>query len=107
MSIYFLNNNNAWASTDNSAMIKVEEMLQRILTWRGEKSFDANDGIDYLSVLSKQALLVPQIEDISDQYTQFFDTTVVNTTAINSESIAIKLQIVLKSGQAIARELYP
>lgn len=107
MSIYFLNNDNEWAATDNSAMIKVEEMIQRMLTWRGEKSFDATDGVDYLAVLNKQALLKPQLEDIADLYAQYFDVTIVDATSRNAENIAIQLQIVLKSGQAIARTLYP
>ena len=52
MSLYYLNNDNEWASTDNSTIIKVEEMLQRMQTWRSERAFNVNDGVDYLGVLS-------------------------------------------------------
>jgi hypothetical protein len=106
-SIYFLNNENQWTSTDNSVMIKVEEMFQRILTWRGEKSFDASDGVDYLSVLNKQAFLKPQVEDITDQYAQYFDVEIEDTSVSGSDVIAIKITVILKSGQTIARTLYP
>lgn len=108
--IYFLNNENEWGSTDNSVMIKVEEMLQRMQTWRGEKSFNVNDGVDYIAVLNGQALLKPQLEDIADQYAQYFNsiTIVVRImdTPSNGKNIASDVQIVLKSGQAVARTLY-
>ena len=105
MSIYFLNNENEWSSTDNSAMIKVEEMLQRMQTWRGEKSFNVNDGVDYMAVLNGQALLKPQLEDIADQYSQYFNSISIEVEK-GGENIAVKLQIVLKSGQVVARTLY-
>ena len=105
MSIYFLNNENEWGSTDNSTMIKVEEMLQRMQTWRGEKSFNVNDGVDYMSVLNGQSLLKPQLEDIADQYAQYFNGITI-TVETSDENIVVKLRIVLKSGQAIARTLY-
>ena len=105
MSIYFLNNENEWSSTDNSAMIKVEEMLQRMQTWRGEKSFNVNDGVDYMAVLNGQALLKPQLEDIADQYSQYFNSISIEVEK-GGENIAVKLQIVLKSGQSVARTLY-
>lgn len=105
MSIYFLNNENGWSSTDNSTMIKVEEMLQRMQSWRGEKSFNVNDGVDYMSVLNGQALLKPQLEDIADQYAQYFNDITIEVEKQN-ENIAVKLRIVLKSGQAVARTLY-
>ena len=105
MSIYFLNNENEWSSTDNSAMIQVEEMLQRMQTWRGEKSFNVNDGVDYMAVLNGQALLKPQLEDIADQYSQYFNSISIEVEE-GGENIAVKLQIVLKSGQSVARTLY-
>lgn len=103
--IYFLNNENEWSSTDNSIMIKVEEMLQRMQTWKGEKSFNVNDGVDYLAVLNGQALLKPQLEDIADQYSQYFNSITIEVET-GGENIAVKLRIVLKSGQAVARTLY-
>jgi hypothetical protein len=103
--IYFLNNENEWSSTDNSVMIKVEEMLQRMQTWRGEKSFNVNDGVDYLAVLNGQALLKPQLEDIADQYAQYFNSITIEVET-GGENIAVKLRIVLKSGQVVARTLY-
>ena len=105
MSIYFLNNENEWSSTDNSTMIKVEEMLQRMQTWKGEKSFNVNDGVDYMAVLNGQALLQPQLEDIADQYSQYFNSVTIEVES-GGENIAVKLRIVLKSGQAVARTLY-
>ena len=104
MSIYYLDNDNEWASTNNSSLIKVEEMLQRMQTWKGEKSFNANDGVNYLGVLNRQDFLKPQLENIAADYSIYFDTTIQSVEIID-ENIAVELLIVLKSGQAIARTL--
>lgn len=104
MSIYYLTNDNEWESTNNSSLIRVEEMLQRMQTWRGEKSFNANDGVDYLNVLNKQAFLKPQLEAIAADYAIYFETTITEITT-DGENIAVKLRIVLKSGNAVARTL--
>lgn len=103
MSIYYLDNLNAWASTDNSTLMKVEEMLQRMQTWKNERQFNAPDGVDYLAVLSRQTFLTPQLEAISSDYTQYFDT-VIDSVESNGENIEVELRIMLQSG-VIARSL--
>lgn len=97
MSIYYLANNNTWESTDNSTLMKIEEMLQRMQTWKNERPFNANDGVDYLGVLAKTSFLKPQLEAIAADYAVFFDTTIEDISA-NGENIAVKLSIVLQSG---------
>ena len=97
MSLYYLNNDNEWASTDNSTIIKVEEMLQRMQTWKSERAFNVNDGVDYLGVLSKRAFLKPQLETIAADYSNYFETTIEDISS-NGENIAVKLSIVLQSG---------
>lgn len=103
MSIYYLSNANTWESTDNSTLMKVEEMLQRMQTWKSERQFNANDGVDFLGVLAKTAFLKPQLELIAEDYAVFFDTTVEDISS-DGENIAVKLVIVLQSG-VIAREI--
>lgn len=103
MSIYYLNNNNQWASTSNSTLMKVEEMLQRMQTWKTERDFNANDGVDYLGVLAKQAFLKPQLEAIAADYAVYYDTIIEDITS-NGENIEVKLSIVLQSG-VIARSI--
>lgn len=103
MSIYYLTNASEWASTDNSTLMKVEEMLQRMQTWRNEREFSATDGVDYLAVFSKQAFLIPQLEAIAEDYVQYFDTTIYEVTSLN-ENIEVKLRIMLQSG-VLARTL--
>lgn len=103
MSIYYLDNNNAWASTSNSTLMKVEEMLQRMQTWKSERDFNANDGIDYLNVLAKRAFIKPQIEAIAADYSVYFDT-IIDDVFSNGENIEVKLSIVLQSG-VIARSI--
>ena len=104
MSIYYLTNSNEWSSTDNSSLVRVEEMLQRMQTWKGEKSFNTNDGVNYLGVLNKQDFLKPQLEKIAADYVTYFSTTIESITT-SGETIAVKLSIVLKSGTVIAETL--
>ena len=101
--IYYLTNANEWASTDNSTLMKVEEMLQRMQTWKNEREFAANDGPDYLAVFAKQAFLTPQLETIAEDYVQYFDTVVDTVTPIG-ENIEVQLRIMLQSG-VLARTL--
>lgn len=97
MSIYYLDNDNEWASTDNSTLMKVEEMLQVMQTWKNEREFSVNSGVDYKSVLAKQAMLKPQLEAISENYASYF-STIIDTITYNGENIEVPLRIVLKSG---------
>lgn len=97
MSIYYLTNDNEWAAQANSTLMKVEEMLQRMQTWKGEREFGANDGVDYQGVLAKQAFLRPALEAIADDYAIYFETIIDSVTS-NGENIEINLSIMLQSG---------
>ena len=103
--IWYLNDNAEWVSTDNSTAIKIEEMLQRLQSWKGEKSFDAGDGVDYLSIFNKTAFLIPQLETIAEQYADFFQSVTFTDYTATPETIAINISIVLLSGNTVSRNI--
>ena len=103
MNIFYLNNDGNFQSSENSTVIKLEDMLQRLQTFTNEQSFNVANGIDYIGVFNKRSLLKPQIENIINQYTQYFQdiTYLIENTSNNSISIALK--VLLFSGDVAMR----
>jgi hypothetical protein len=74
-------------------------MLQIMQTFKGEQSFNANNGVDYLSVFNRQAFLKPQLDSIAAQFNQYFrDITITQITLANSQQIQENIEITLFSG---------
>ena len=103
LNIFYMDNNGDFQSSENSTIIKVEDMLQRLQTFKGEQSFNAGNGIDYISVFNKRALLKPQIETITSQYAQYFQEIAYTIGEAINNSISISLRIVLFNGDVAMR----
>lgn len=99
--IWYLDNSGTPQSTNNSIEIIINELLQRILTWQGEKPFDASDGVDYEAVLNQQAFLKPQIEQIISDYNQYFTSVLVSDPIVNGDKVSINITIQLKNGKTV------
>lgn len=103
--IWFLSTETGeWTSSEDSITIKFHEMIQRMQTWENEKPFNAEDGIDYLSVFNRQKFLVPELEDIASEYYEYFDSITiedVSDVTINSKNeylLTIKIVAILLTG---------
>lgn len=95
MSIFYLNNANEWETSDNSTIMKLQEMLQRLQTFQGEKPFFTNDGIDYLGVFNGQVILELAIDEIVSEYLQFFEN--INYEIVEDKgTVSIKMMITFK-----------
>lgn len=87
-----------WESSEDSINIKFHTMLHRMQTWLGEKPFNANDGIDYLAVFNRQALLIPGLEDIAADYYEYFDSITITLVSATASIITVKIEAVLLTG---------
>jgi hypothetical protein len=105
LTAWYLDETGAWQSTTNSTLIKIEEMLQRFQTWKGEKPYDAADGVDYEAVLNKQEFLIPQLETISQEYASYFTSVTFNDVTSDKNTIEINVSIVLLTGNTLNRSI--
>ena len=103
--IFYLDNSNNFQITTNSTDIKIEDMLQRLQTFKGEQGFNATNGIDYIAIFNKQSFLNPQIEAIISQYQQYFQAIDYTIGNVINGTITINMTIVLFSGDVVARTI--
>ena len=96
--IVYLNNDGVFTYTNNSSLIKIEDMLQRLQTWKNEQSFNANNGVDYLGVFNKQSLLKPQLDSIISEYLSYFQTITYDVVQTSAEHVSIPMRITLLNG---------
>lgn len=98
--IWYLDNNGEFQSTEVSTYIQLEDMLQRMQTFKGEQSFNANNGVDYISVFNRKAFLTPQLNAIASLYNQYFrDITIVQIPTGNPDQIQENINVTLFSGE--------
>ena len=95
--IWYLDNNSEFQSSDNSTIIQLYDMLQRIQTFKGEQSFNASNGVDYFAVFNRQAFLKPAIEAIQADYAPYF-RSITNEYVNSQESTTVNMQVVLPNG---------
>jgi hypothetical protein len=86
-------------------MLKIEEMLQRFQTWKGEKPYDSEDGVDYEAVLNKQAFLIPQLDTIAQDYSEYFSTITFTNVTTDQTTLTINISIVLLTGNTLSRSI--
>ena len=96
--IVYMNTDGDFLYSENSTVIKINEMLQRLQTWKNEVSFDANNGIDYLGVFNKQSLLKPQLDSIISEYLPYFQSITYEITQPLVEQLSIAMRITLLNG---------
>ena len=95
--IWYLDNNGVFQSSENSTIIQLYDMLQRIQTFKGEQSFNASNGVDYLAVFNRQAFLKPQIEAIQADYTPYFNIS--NEIITTQEKATVNMLVTFQNGQ--------
>ncbi len=95
--IWYVDSNGGFQSSENSSVISLYDMLQRLQTFKGEQSFNAQNGIDYFSVFNRQAFLKPQIEAIQNEYIQYF-RDITNEYVYSRESITVNMRVTFNSG---------
>lgn len=77
--LWFLNNDNEFVSCEDNTYIQVLDCIQRLKTVKGEQSFYANNGIDYVGVFNGTVSIENEIYNITNLYSQYF-TTKINET---------------------------
>ena len=97
MNIWYVDGNGEFQTTDNSTLIKLYDMLQRLQTFKGEQTFNVLNGVDYFSVFNRQSFLKPQIEAIEADYTQFF-RDITNDYVLGNENVQVNIRVTLPSG---------
>jgi hypothetical protein len=105
LTAWYLDETGTWKSTTNSTLMKIEEMLQRIQTWKGEKPYDADDGVDYEAVFNKQEFLIPQLETISQDYLSYFNSITFTDITTDKNTITINVSIILLTGNTLTRSI--
>jgi hypothetical protein len=103
--IWYEDNSGVFQSTTNSTVIKIEDMLQRLQTFKGEQAFNANNGIDYVAVFNKQAFLSPQIDAIISEYQPYFQSITYTYTLNADDTITVSLVIVTFAGDIETRDI--
>lgn len=103
--IFYLDNNNKWKVSNNSTVSRVEDFFQRIQTFKYEQPFNQNNGIDYIAVFNNQADIESQLDEIIQEFKPYFQDITYNEPEQTGERLNIKMNIILKSGETISREL--
>ena len=62
----------------NSLDQKVQDFIQRLLTWRGEQDFNYTNGIDYYNVLAGRTDIRTEINSIANSFIAYFSIKIVD-----------------------------
>lgn len=104
--IFYLDNNNEWKMSDNDTVKHIENLFQRIQTFKYEQPFDQYNGIDYLSVIRGQVDISSELDVILQDFKQYFQSIEYDTPTQVGDVLQIKISIVLNSGETVTRDIF-
>lgn len=95
MGAWLLDSSGQWHEVVSDIDIQVVNIITRLQTIKGEQSFNATNGIDFLNIINGLSLLEIDVDNIARDFTNYFDVTMKNLEADKKNKV-IKIDINLK-----------
>lgn len=76
MSAWLLDVNGAWHEVTGDIETRIIDFITRLQTIKGEQSFNADNGLDFLNIINGRSLLEVEVEDIARDFNNYFDVTI-------------------------------
>lgn len=76
MSAWLLDANGNWHEAKGEIETRIIDFITRLQTIKGEQSFNADNGLDFLNIINGRSLLEIEVENIARNFNNYFDVTV-------------------------------
>ena len=76
MSAWLLDTNGNFYEATGDIETRIIDFITRLQTIKGEQSFNADNGLDFLNIINGQSLLEIEVENIARNFNNYFDITV-------------------------------
>ena len=73
MSAWLLDIEGNWHEANGDIEIRTIDFITRLQTIKGEQSFNANNGLDFLNIINGSSLLEVEVENIVRDFNNYFD----------------------------------
>lgn len=79
----------------NNAIV---DFISRLQTIKGEQSFNANNGLDFMGIVEGRKLAELEINNIANNFTNYFTTQILSTAKdYNKKVLKISLRLLLNN----------
>lgn len=105
MSAWLLDIDGNWHETNGEIETRIIDFITRLQTIKGEQSFNADNGLDFLNIINGRSLLEVEVENIARNFNNYFDVTIGKAEEDrNSRVMKIDINMKLKnSSNEVAR----
>ena len=76
MGAWLINSEGQFYEAQNLIEEKIIDFITRLQTIKGEQSFNADNGLDFLNIINGRSLLEIEVENIARNFNNYFDVTV-------------------------------
>lgn len=76
MSAWLLDANGNWHEANGEIETRIIDFITRLQTIKGEQSFNADNGLDFLNIINGSSLLEVEVENIARNFNNYFDIIV-------------------------------
>lgn len=78
MSAWLLDIEGNWHEANRDIDSRTIDFITRLQTIKGEQSFNANNGLDFLNIINGSSLLEVEVENIARDFNNYFDINIGN-----------------------------
>ena len=78
MSAWLLDIEGNWHEANGDIDSRTIDFIIRLQTIKGEQSFNANNGLDFLNIINGSSLLEVEVENIARDFNNYFDINIGN-----------------------------
>ena len=95
MSAWLLDREGNWHEANGDIEIRTIDFITRLQTIKGEQSFNANNGLDFLNIINGSSLLEVEVENIAIDFNNYFDINIGNAEE-DKKAKVMKIDINMK-----------
>ena len=102
MGAWLINSEGQFYEAQNLIEEKIIDFITRLQTIKGEQSFNANNGIDFLNIMNGRALIQVDINNIAMDFLDYFDVKIKDVKQdLQKKVMSVYLRIILKDNTEI------
>lgn len=95
MSAWLLDIEGNWHEANGNIDSRTIDFITRLQTIKGEQSFNANNGLDFLNIINGSSLLEVEVENIAIDFNNYFDINIGNAEE-DKKAKVMKIDINMK-----------
>ena len=106
MGAWLLDVNGNWYEANGDIETRIIDFITRLQTIKGEQSFNANNGIDFLNIINGRALIQVDINNIAMDFLDYFYVKIEEVKRdLQKKVMSVGLRIILKDNTEIKYNL--